>query len=81
MKTVAWRDDASLHLEEAEIEDASKMKETTAAEDKSITIDNLPIGSFRSQVYFPSTQSQSQNVSKENNNHQPLTPCEQEDTI
>ena len=57
MKTVAWRDDASLHLEEAEIEDASKMKETTAAEDKSITIDNLPIGSFRSQVYFPSTQS------------------------
>ena len=74
MKTVTWRDDAPLCLKEAEIEDASKMKidwlidikelETTVAKDKSFTMDNVSIGSFRSQVYFSSAQSQSQDMSE-----------------
>ena len=69
-----YKDDTPLHPEEAEIEDASKMKidwlinvketETIAAKDKSVAIDDVFIGSFRSQVYFSLTQSQSQNASE-----------------
>ena len=61
-KTVAQRDNTSLYLEEAEIEDSSKMKidqlinikelETTATNDKSVTIDNASISSFRNKVSF-----------------------------
>ena len=58
VKTVAQRDDAPLCLEEAEIEDAGKMKinwlidikelESTPTHNKSVTIDDVSIGFFGS---------------------------------
>ena len=73
VKTVMQRDKTHLYPEEAEIEDTSKMKINwlidikelkTATENKSVTMDNVSIGSFRSLVYFSLTQSQSQNASE-----------------
>ena len=50
-------------------------------DDKSIAMDDVSIGSFGSQAYFSSTQSQSQDTSNQFDEHQPLTLSEQEDSI
>ena len=62
VKTVKWRDNIPLYLEEAEIEDASKITvdwiidiselETTTVDDKSIAMDDVSISSFGDQTFF-----------------------------
>ena len=79
MKKVGQRNNILLHLEEAEIEDASEMKidwlidikdlETTADDNNSNVMDDASIGSFGSYVYFSSTQSQTQNSFVQTNEH------------
>ena len=55
--------------------------ETTANDDKSIAMDDMSVGSFGSQAFFSSTLSQSQDTSNHFDEHQPITLCEQEDSI
>ena len=91
VKKVVWRNNVPLYPEEVEIEDASEMKidwlidikelETMADDDKSIAMDDVSIGSFGSQAFFSSTLSQSQDTSNHFDEHQPITLCEQEDSI
>ena len=79
VKTVVWRDNLPLHPEEVEIEDASKMKidwlidvkelEMTGVDDKSITMDDVSIGSFGDQTFFSATKSQDQDSHLQGDTH------------
>ena len=88
---VVWRDKVPLHPKEIEIEDASEMRidwlidikelETTTDDDKSIATGDVSISSFGTQAFFSSTQSQSQDTSKQLDENQPSALSEQEDSI
>jgi len=90
VKTVEWRENIPLYPEEAEVEDASKMTidwlidisemGTSTVDDKSITMDDVSIGSFGDQSFFSTTQSQHQDASNYNEIHPPPTLHEQDDS-
>ena len=90
VKTVEWRENIPLYPEEAEVEDASKMTidwlidiseiRTSTVDDKSITMDDVSIGSFGDQSFFSTTQSQHQDASNDNEIHSPPTLHEQDDS-
>ena len=90
VKTVEWRENVPLYPEEAEVEDASKMTidwlidiseiRTSTVDDKSITMDDVSIGSFGDQSFFSATQSQHQDASNYNEIHSPPTLHEQDDS-
>ena len=62
VKEVVWREGVTMCLEEAEIEDASKIKidwlmgmkelESIDKEDRSVSIDNVSIVSFSEKFFF-----------------------------
>ena len=68
--------------------DPSKMKidwlidikelETTGVDDKSVAMDDMSIGSFGSQSFFSTTQSQNQDYYLQGDTHQSLAPREED---
>ena len=54
--------------------------ETTGVDEKSITMDDMSIGTFGSKSFFSPTQSPNQESVSQNDTHQSFAPNEQDDT-
>jgi len=91
VKSVVWKNNIPLYPEEVEIEDASTMKidwliditelETTGVDEKSITMDDMSVGTFGSKSFFSPTQSPAQESDSQKDTHQSLAQSEQDDTV